>query len=58
MAAECVVTMVRMSDAAAREHGALACIDDEGRVAFSRDSGKTWSDGPAVPDARSVVVTP
>ena len=34
------------------------CVDDEGRVAFSSDSGKTWRDGPTLPEARSIVVTP
>jgi hypothetical protein len=57
-------SFARVHDAAANVHAlaahgsTFACIDDEGRLAFSRDSGKTWRDGPAHSDARSVVVTP
>lgn len=57
-------TFTRAHDAAANVHAlaangsTFACVDDEGRLAFSSDSGKTWRDAPTLPEARSVVVTP
>ncbi len=58
------VTFARVHETAANVHalGApgsiFALVDDDGRVAFSHESGKTWRDGPLLADALSVVVTP